>query len=76
MHHKLSTMKKYLNLRTLIMVGIGMLAGYAYYYFIGCRSGSCSITSSPINSTLYGGVLGWLLVDMFPIKKNQEADAE
>jgi len=36
---------------------IGALGGYLYYYFIGCNNG-CAITSSPINSTAYGAVIG------------------
>jgi hypothetical protein len=39
-----------------IFVGAGL--GYAYYYFIGCSSGSCPITSNPWNSTIAGMVLG------------------
>jgi hypothetical protein len=46
-------------------VGIGAAAGYAYYYWIGCISGSCPITSRPVNSTLYGALMGGLLVNMF-----------
>ena len=42
---------------------IGMIAGFAYYYFIGCNSGTCAITSNPYISSGYGlgaGVLlGW-----------------
>ncbi|MBL7854838.1 MAG: hypothetical protein JNL17_10590 [Cyclobacteriaceae bacterium] len=38
----------------------GLAAGWAYWYYVGCYSGTCPITSSPFNSTLYGGVLGWL----------------
>ena len=49
---------------TLIGVVVGLISGYAYYYYIGCASGTCAITSSPINSTLYGGVLGGLLFNM------------
>ena len=43
---------------------IGGLGGYAYYYFVGCASGTCAITSSPINSTLYGTVVGGLFFDL------------
>ncbi len=43
---------------------LGFAAGYAYYYFIGCASGSCAITSNPVNSTLYGGLLGGLLASI------------
>ena len=40
---------------------VGAVLGYAYYHFIGCSSGTCAITSKPINSTLYGAVVGGLL---------------
>ena len=40
------------------IVGAGL--GYAYYYFIGCASGTCAITSKPLNSTLYGALMGLL----------------
>lgn len=43
---------------------IGAIAGYAYYYFVGCNSGTCAITSSPINSTIYGVLMGGLLFNM------------
>ena len=39
----------------------GALAGLAYYQWIGCASGSCVITSSPVGSMLYMGLIGWLL---------------
>ncbi len=41
---------------------LGLFAGYAYYYFVGCSGGTCSITSKPLNSTLYGGLMGGLLL--------------
>ena len=44
---------------------IGSIAGYLYYYFVGCASGTCAITSNPINSTLYGAMMGGLLFSMF-----------
>ncbi|MBN2366480.1 MAG: hypothetical protein JXL67_09945 [Calditrichaeota bacterium] len=39
----------------------GALLGYGYYYFIGCRTGSCPLTSNPLISTLYGSVLGFVM---------------
>jgi len=39
----------------------GAVAGFLYYRLVGCRSGACPITSSPVISTLYGAVLGFLL---------------
>jgi len=44
---------------------IGAIAGYLYYAEIGCLSGSCMITSKPLNSTLYGGLMGGLLFNTF-----------
>jgi hypothetical protein len=49
---------------TLLGSLIGAAGGYAYYHFVGCNSGSCAITSSPINSTIYGVLMGGLLLNM------------
>ena len=43
----------------------GALAGFAYYYFVGCTTGSCAITSNPVNSMIYMGLIGWLLSGVF-----------
>jgi hypothetical protein len=40
---------------------IGALGGYAYYYFVGCRSGTCPISSNPWLSTAYGAGMGLTL---------------
>lgn len=37
---------------------VGGSLGFTYYYFIGCNSGACAITSNPINSTGYGAMVG------------------
>ncbi len=50
---------------TIIGMIVGAVAGYAYYYFVGCASGTCAITSSPINSTVYGSMMGGLLFNNF-----------
>lgn len=50
---------------TLIGIVIGSIVGYLYYHFVGCVSGTCAITSSPLNSTLYGAVMGALLANTF-----------
>ncbi len=41
---------------------LGGSAGYAFYRFVGCKSGSCPITSNPWISTFYGALLGALLL--------------
>lgn len=53
---------------------IGAVSGYLYWYFVGCASGSCAITSSPVNSTLYGGLMGGLVVNMFNSSKGNKKD--
>ena len=59
----------------LILLGIaGALSGFLYWYFIGCLSGSCNITSVWYNSTAYGSVMGVLagmiIKDVFIKKKS------
>ncbi len=56
------------------MLGLGLVlgaaGGYLYWYYVGCVSGSCAITSSAVNSSLYGGMMGTLLVNAFaPVSK-------
>lgn len=50
---------------TLIRITLGAMlggaAGFAYYRFIGCSTGSCPITSNPWISTLYGMAMGLLV---------------
>ncbi len=50
-------------LKKMLPVFIGVSAGFAYWYFIGCLNGTCPITSNWYTSVLYGGVVGatWLL---------------
>ncbi|MCF8293626.1 MAG: DUF6132 family protein [Chitinophagaceae bacterium] len=50
---------------TLVGLLVGALLGYVYYHFVGCASGTCAITSKPLNSTLYGALLGGLLFNLF-----------
>ena len=44
---------------------LGAIAGWCYWYFVGCSSGSCLITSSPLNSAAYGAMMGALLLSIF-----------
>lgn len=53
---------------SLIGALVGTIAGYLYYYFIGCSTGSCAITSNPFNSSIYGLVMGYLMVSVFDNK--------
>lgn len=55
--------------KRILPVLVGAFLGYAYYYFIGCRTGSCPITSNPWISTFYGAFAG-LIISLPSKKKN------
>ena len=72
-------MKKWFSNNLLYIIGavVGAVAGYIYWQQIGCSSGTCAITSKPLNSTLYGAVMGALLFGMFKKQaktKNEKAE--
>jgi hypothetical protein len=50
----------------------GALAGYLYWQEIGCLSGTCAITSKPLNSTVYGALMGSLLFGLFVKEKKSK----
>lgn len=57
-------MKKILNTKwskMALFVILGAVGGYSYYYFIGCTSNACPITSNPYISSGYGMMIGLLL---------------
>jgi hypothetical protein len=58
----------------LIGVAVGMIAGFSYWYFVGCSTGTCPITSSPTISTLYGGMMGLFLFGSFSKSKQEKSD--
>ena len=57
------------NKLSLVGVDVGALGGFLYWNYVGCESGTCMITSKPINSTLYGALMGFLLFGMFQKEK-------
>jgi hypothetical protein len=56
----------------LIGLVLGGILGYAYYHFIGCNTGTCAITSKPINSSVYGMVMGYLILSTFEKTKENK----
>lgn len=42
---------------------VGGVLGYTYYYYVGCVSGTCAITSNPFIATGYGMLIAALLID-------------
>lgn len=56
---------------------VGALAGLAYWHFVGCSSGSCPIKSIWYMSTLFGGVLGYLVGGMIEdYQKKRKTDKQ
>jgi presenilin-like A22 family membrane protease len=62
---KPGTLKEFLKsgsfLKALLGLVIGGLAGFLYFYFVGCRSGACAITSNPVSSIITGSILGFII---------------
>jgi hypothetical protein len=60
-------MKKFINDQKLYLLGalVGAISGFLYWKQIGCSSGTCMITSSPIRSTLYFALMGALFFGIF-----------
>ena len=52
---------------SLIGIAVGAVAGWAYYFFVGCKSGTCMIASKPQIAIPYGAVMGFLFAGI--IKK-------
>ena len=69
-----NVMKNSLNilLKRVAPVLGGALLGYMYYYYIGCNNGHCAISSDPVISTVYGGVIGLLIA--FPSKSTKKEE--
>ncbi len=60
-------MMQVLKRNVLLLAGaaLGAVAGYFYYTEVGCTSGTCPITSDPMNSTAYGAFMGGIFGSMF-----------
>lgn len=58
------------NFLTILGVSLGALAGFLYWKYVGCTTGTCPITSQPVNSTLYGALTGGLFLSAFNTRKS------
>lgn len=67
MEKMIGFLKKY----KLILLGVvlGGIGGFLYWFFIGCSSGTCPITSSPFMSTFWGSLIGGSFIGIFEKKK-------
>jgi len=48
---------------TVVGTIIGAAGGFLYWKYYGCVNG-CTITSKPVNSSLYGALLGFLFSNL------------
>lgn len=67
----MKTFKQKLIFRIALTV-LGVIGGYLYWRFVGCASGHCAITSKWYLSSLYGGVMGYLISGLFIKDKPRE----
>ncbi|TXK45847.1 hypothetical protein FVR03_11690 [Pontibacter qinzhouensis] len=65
---KLNNVSLNASTKLVLSMLIGAISGYLFYAFYGC-DGSCMISSSPLNSTLYGTAAGAILSRRFAAKK-------
>jgi len=65
---------RFLTLKTILGMFVGVIGGYIYYAKVGCNGGSCPITSNPWLTMLWGLMMGYLIGDMFnkDLKKSSE----
>ncbi|MFZ0390396.1 MAG: DUF6132 family protein [Calditrichia bacterium] len=54
-------MKSKILVKILVFTFIGAVAGFGYYYFIGCRTGACPLSSNPYLMSGYGALFGLVL---------------
>jgi hypothetical protein len=67
-------MKKIIRKKILTITGAmaGAIAGFFYWKFIGCSTGTCYIQSNAVRMTLYGALLGGLSLNILQPKIKQQ----
>ena len=49
--------------KPIVAVAVGAKLRFLNYYFVGCTSGNCAITSNPYLSIAVGGLMGLFVVN-------------
>ncbi len=68
-----------MNRKRILKIGLpllGALAGFLYWYKVGCLSGTCPLWSNPYISTVYGAVFGFLLNGVFSSSSKKVAASQ
>ncbi len=69
----IKTFKQKLIFRIVLSL-LGILGGFLYWKYVGCSTGHCPIQSRWYLSSLYGGVIGYLISGLFIRDKPKESD--
>lgn len=66
-------MKNWMAKNKLLFIGaaLGAVGGFLYWKYVGCLTGTCSITSNPTRSTIYFAIMGALVFSIFSKSKKQ-----
>lgn len=51
---------------------MGAVAGFLYWKFIGCTTGSYYIQSNPVRMPMYGALMGGLILNILKPGKHQQ----
>ena len=46
--------------RSALGILLGCCAGLGYQKLVGCRTGACPLTATPLRAMIYGGLMGLL----------------
>ncbi len=61
---------------SIMLTFVGAIVGYGYWYFVGCESGTCAITSVWYRTAIYGAIMGWLVGEMINDKLKKKTNHE
>lgn len=68
-------MKNWITNNKLYFIGaaFGAIAGFLYWKYVGCLTGTCAITLNPMRSTIYFSILGALLFSLFKKEEKEKS---
>ena len=57
----------------LLLLIPGIIAGFLYWMYVGCSSGTCPITSNWHTMVLFGGLIGYLIGDTIDDRRKKKS---
>lgn len=66
------SMKNWMQNNKLYFIGalLGAIAGFIYWKYVGCLTGTCAITSNPLRSAAYFALFGALIIGSLKKERN------